>query len=69
MKQAKDTYYSRCMEFERVKKETTNAKDIEKVGTVEYKKKEINHYSQNHVSSDMFQCSAKSKIVVSSILI
>ncbi|XP_028403535.1 F-BAR domain only protein 2-like isoform X2 [Dendronephthya gigantea] len=27
---AKDTYYSRCQEFERVKKETTNAKDIEK---------------------------------------
>ena len=29
--QAKDTYYSRCQEFEKVRKETTNAKDIEKV--------------------------------------
>lgn len=27
---AKDVYYTRCQEFEKVKKETTNAKDIEK---------------------------------------
>ena len=32
--QAKDVYYSRCQEFEKVKKETTNAKDIEKVCTL-----------------------------------
>jgi hypothetical protein len=36
MKQAKEAYYSRCQEFEKVKKETTNAKDIEKVWIIRY---------------------------------